>query len=105
MEDRESCRECGEPRAADAHGELCPACLLQLGSAGRTPSEVGRGRHDALETIAVGPSPSSPAATPEPGAPARRAEALADVPRVHLRDDELSSESGPVVRPSSAEVP
>src|SRR5262249_23085463 len=30
---------------------------------------------------------------------------LADVPRVHLRDDEPFSDSGPVVRPASPEMP
>jgi serine/threonine-protein kinase len=66
---------------------------------------VDRGRHDAPETIAVGAPPSSPAATSEPGALARLAETVADVPRVHLRDDESFSDSGPVARPSSAEMP
>ncbi|HEY2156117.1 MAG TPA: serine/threonine-protein kinase, partial [Isosphaeraceae bacterium] len=53
----------------------------------------------------MGASPSSPAATSEPGALARLAETLANVPRVHLRDDEPFGDPGPVVRPSSAEMP
>ena len=107
MEDRDRCRECGERRPADAPGGLCPACLLRVGSAGGAPAEVDRDRqrHDAPETIAVGASPSSPAATSEPGALARLAETLADVPRVHLRDDEPFGDPGPVVRPSSAGMP
>jgi serine/threonine-protein kinase len=107
MEDRDRCRECGEPRPADAPGGLCQACLLRVGLAGGAPAEVDRDRHrhDAPETLAVGPSPSSLAATSAPGALARLAETLADVPRVHLRDDEPFSDSGPVVRPTSAETP
>src|SRR5262245_63588646 len=107
MEDRDRCRECGEQRPADAPGGLCPACLLRAASAADAPAEVDRDRHrhDAPETIAVGASPSSLAATSEPGALARLAETLADVPRVHLRDDEPLSASGQVVRPSSAEMP
>src|ERR1700761_4493404 len=99
MEDREPCRECGEPRAADKPGGLCPACMLRVGSADGTTSEEDRDRHDGPETIAVGAPPSSPATTSEPGARTRPAETRADVPRVHLRDDEPLRDSGPVVRP------
>ena len=80
MEDQDRCRECGEKRPADAPGGLCSACLLQAGLAGGAP---GDGNSGAL---------------------ARLAETLVDVPRVHLRDDE-PSDSGPVVRPASAEMP
>jgi serine/threonine-protein kinase len=50
-------------------------------------------------------SPLSLATTSEAGALARLAKTLVDVPRVHLRDDEPFSDSGPVVRPSSPEMP
>ena len=45
------------------------------------------------------------AATSAPGPLARLAETLADIPRVHLRDTEPFTGPGPVVRPSSAEMP
>src|SRR5262245_50025641 len=105
MEHRDRCRICGEERPADAPGGLCPACRRRVESAGGASAEGDRNRHDLPETISVGASPSSLAATCEPGALARLAETLADVPRVHLRDDEPFSDSGPMVRPSSAEMP
>src|SRR5690242_14734161 len=81
MEDPDRCRECGAKRPADAPGGLCPACLLRAALAGGAPAEGN------------------------PSTLARLAKTLADVPRVHLRDDEPFSDSGPVVRPSSAEMP
>ncbi len=45
------------------------------------------------------------AATSTPGALARLAETIAEIPRVHLRDNEPFSGPGPVVRPSSAGMP
>jgi serine/threonine-protein kinase len=60
---------------------LCAACLQRAGLAGGTPAEGN------------------------PSALARLAETLVNVPRVHLRDDEPFSDSGPMVRPSSAEMP
>src|SRR4029453_10294808 len=61
-------------------GGLCSACLLRAALAGGAPAEGN------------------------PSTLARLAKTLADVPRVHLRDDEPFSDSGPVVRPSSAEM-
>lgn len=81
MEDQDRCRECGAKRPADAPGGLCSACLLRAGLAGGAP--------------AVG----------NPGALARLAETLVNVPRVHLRDDEPFGDSEPVVRPASPEMP
>jgi hypothetical protein len=57
------------------------------------------------ETVALGEWPSSRAATAESGALARPADPLVDVPRVHLRDEDPSGDSGPVVRPSCPEIP
>src|SRR5690242_1636698 len=102
MEDRDRCRECGEPRPADARDGLCPACLMRAGLAGGARAEGDPDVHDVAGTIAV---EASLAATSESGALARLSETLADVPRVHLRDDEPFSDSGPVVRPSSTEMP
>ena len=104
MEDRDRCRDCGEKRPADAPGGLCPACLLRAGLAGGAPAEedqdsARRARGDC------GGAPSSLAATSAPSTLARLAETLADIPRVHLRDTEPFTGPGPVVRPSSAEMP
>ncbi|MBI3863029.1 MAG: protein kinase [Planctomycetia bacterium] len=81
MDDRDRCRECGAKRPADAPDGLCSACRLRAALAGAAPAEGN------------------------PGALARLAETLVDVPRVHLLDDEPFSDSGPVVRPASAEMP
>ena len=105
MEDRDRCRDCGEKRPADVPGGLCPACLLRAGLAGGAPAEGDQDRHDVPDTTAEWASPSSLAATSAPGALARLAETLADIPRVHLRDTEPFTGPGPVVRPSSAEMP
>src|SRR5262245_10297959 len=81
MEDRDRCRECGAKRPAEAPDGLCAACRLRTALAGGVPAEG------------------------HPGALARLAETLVNVPRVHLRDEEPFNDSGPVVRPSSAEMP
>src|SRR5262245_37846635 len=81
MEDRDRCRECGAQRPADAPDGLCAGCRLRAALAGGAPAEAN------------------------PGALARLAETLVNVPRVHLRDEEPLSDSGPVVRPASPEMP
>ncbi len=103
MEDRDRCRHCGEKRPADLLGGLCPACLPRAGVAGGAPAEGDKGRHDVPDATVAWASPL--AATSAPGALARLAETLADVPRVHLRDTEPFTGPDPVVRPSSAEMP
>jgi serine/threonine-protein kinase len=105
MEDRDRCRVCGGKRPADAPGGLCPACLRRVGPAGSVAAEGDRHWYDVPDTTAEGVSQSSLAATSAPGALARLAETLADIPRVQLRDTEALTEPGPVVRPSSAETP
>jgi serine/threonine-protein kinase len=105
MEDRYRCRDCGEQLPADAPGGLCPACLPQVGLIGGAPAEGDWDWHDVPDTTAEGTSPSSPAATSAPGALARLAQTVADIPRLQLRDTEPLTGPGPVVRPSSAEMP
>ena len=104
MEDQHRCRDCGEKLPADVPGGLCPTCRLQAGLAAGAPVEGDRDRHDVADATAAWASPSL-AATSGPGTLARLAETLADVPRVHLRDAEPFTDPGPVVRPSSAEMP
>ncbi len=103
MGDRDGCRECGEQRPADAPGGLCPACQLRMGVVGIT--SAGGDQHRAPNTAAENSPLSSLAATAAPGTLTRLAETLANVPRVHLRDNEPFTDPEPVVRPSSAEVP
>jgi len=81
MEDQDRCLECGAKRPADAPDGLCAACRLRAALAGGAPADGN------------------------PSTLSRLAKTLADVPRVHLRDDEPFGDSGPVVRPSSAEMP
>jgi len=57
------------------------------------------------DATAEGASPSSCGVTSEPGTLARLAETNADIPRVHLRDTDPVTDPGPVVRPSSSEMP
>src|SRR5690242_17627318 len=106
MEDRERCQVCGGGRPADAPGRLCAACRQRAGLAGGGSAAGDRDGHDVPDPTVQRASPSSLAATSEPGALARLSETLADVPpRVRLRGDEPFSDSAPVVRPSSAEMP
>ena len=92
-------------RAADVPGGLCLDCLLRAGLAGGAPAEGEQDWHDVPDATAEWASPSSWAATSAPGALARLDETFANIPRVHLRDTEPVTGPGPMVRPSSAEMP
>ncbi len=105
MDDRDRCRACGEKLPADAPEGLCPACRPRASLAGGTPAEGDHDRHDVLDSTAHWTSASSMAATSASGALARLAETVADIPRVHLRENEPFTGPGPVVHPSSAEMP
>ena len=86
----ECCRSCGEKRPADAPAGLCPACLLKAGLLGE-----GSGVQDV--TLTFGPASSSVLAA--------FGEAFGKIPTVLLRDTDSTSEPGPVIRPSSTEIP
>ena len=90
MSDAESCRVCGEKRPADAPAGLCPACLLKAGLAAKDSK---------LEdvTILFGPASSSVVAA--------FGEAFGKIPPVLLRDADSVTDPGPVIRPSSDEIP
>jgi tetratricopeptide (TPR) repeat protein/tRNA A-37 threonylcarbamoyl transferase component Bud32 len=90
MSDRETCRGCGAQRPADAPAGLCPACLLKAGLA----AEDGE-KEDV--TILFGPASSSVLAA--------FGEEFGNIPPVLLRDADSASEPGPVIRPSSDEIP
>ena len=90
MSDRENCRVCGAKRPADAPAGLCPACLLKAGLAAKDS------RLQDL-TILFGPASSSVVAA--------FGEAFGKIPPVLLRDADSVTDPGPVIRPSSDEIP
>jgi serine/threonine-protein kinase len=102
MEDPNRCRDCGEKRAADAPGGLCPACAQRASLTGGALAAGEQDGHGVADVTAVVVAAKT---TSAPGALARLAETVADIPRVHLRDDETFTGPEPVVRPTSAEMP
>ena len=90
MDGLDCCRGCGEKRPADAPSGLCPACLLKAGL-------LGEGSELPDVTITFGPASSSVLAS--------FGEAFGNIPPVLLRDADSSTDPGPVIRPSSPEIP
>ena len=90
MDERTVCRGCGNIRPNDAPSGLCPACLLKAGL-------LGEGSAIPDVTITFGPASTSVLA--------RFGEAFGKIPPVLLRDADSASDPGPVIRPSSPEVP
>src|SRR5271165_866370 len=90
MDELDCCRVCGEKRPADAPSGLCPACLLKAGL-------LGEGSALPDVTITFGPASSSVLAS--------FGEAFGNIPPVLLRDADSSTDPGPVIRPSSPEIP
>jgi len=90
MDGLDCCRGCGEKRPADAPSGLCPACLLKAGL-------LGEGSVLPDVTITFGPASSSVLAS--------FGEAYGNIPQVLLRDADSSTDPGPVIRPSSLEIP
>jgi serine/threonine-protein kinase len=89
----EFCPNCGAERLANAPRGLCPTCLLKAGldseALSLARSQVGAtvdlsARASVLETLAV---------------------SLGPVPRVLLADTDVVNGPGPVVKPSSPEMP
>src|SRR4029077_17505201 len=93
--DHENCRVCGQKRPADAPSGLCPACMLKAGLVAEG-SKPGGPQRDSL-TILFGPASSSVLAA--------FGEEFGKIPPILLRDADSASEPGPVIRPSSAEIP
>ena len=91
------CPGCGRPLAANAPRGLCPACLLRegLGESGTGATAAPPVFSDL--TISLEPASSSVLA--------RIAESIGHVPHVLLRDSETDTGPGPIVKPSSPEVP
>ncbi len=90
MNDRDCCRGCGAKRPADAPSGLCPACLLKAGL-------LGDGSQLPDVTITFGPASSSVLAS--------FGEAFGKIPPVLLRDADSITDPGPVIQPSSPEIP
>jgi eukaryotic-like serine/threonine-protein kinase len=90
MIDSEKCRVCGQTRPADGPSGLCPACLLRAGLAAEST-----GNDDP--TIVLGPT--------SPSVLAVIGEEFAVLPPVLLRDADSATEAGPVIRPTSQEIP
>src|SRR5437867_1279652 len=90
MDELDCCRGCGRKRPSDAPSGLCPACLLKAGLLGED-SELQR------VTITFGPASSSVLAA--------FGEAFGRIPPVLLRDVDSVTDPGPVIRPSSPEIP
>jgi serine/threonine-protein kinase len=107
MDDRDRCRGCGKTRPADAPGGLCPACLLRAGLAGGDSAgdDLGLALGWQDERAASGSVDATLATTMAPGVLATLAETLAGIPRVLLRDTDPVTGAGPLVRPSSPEMP
>ncbi len=84
------CRGCGQERPADAPGGLCPTCLLRAGLDRAEP-----GSHEL--TVTLGPV--------APGVLTDLAKSLGGLPRILLRDTDVEADIGPVIQPSSPEMP
>ena len=90
MDHQSRCRLCGGMRPADSPSGLCPACLLKAGL-------LGEGSVVPELTITFGPVMSSVLSS--------FAEAYGNIPQVLLRDADSINDPGPVIRPSSPEIP
>ena len=90
MDERDCCRGCGARRPVDAPSGLCPACLLKAGL-------LGQGSEVPDVTITFGPASSSVLAS--------FGEAFGKIPPVLLRDADSLNDPGPLIRPSSTEIP
>ena len=90
MNQSDVCPSCGKNRPSDAPSGLCPACLLKAGLASEGSASPGM-------TIVFGPASSSVLAS--------FGEAFGKIPPVLLRDPDSTATPGPVIRPSSPEIP
>jgi eukaryotic-like serine/threonine-protein kinase len=90
MNDQNRCKGCGDIRPLDAPSGLCPACLFKAGL-------LGDGSLVPDLTITFGPASTSVIA--------QFGEAFGKIPPVLLRDADSTTDSDPLIRPSSPEVP
>jgi eukaryotic-like serine/threonine-protein kinase len=90
MAESDCCRGCGDKRPSDAPSGLCPTCLLKAGF-------IGAGSELPEMSITFGPASSSVLAS--------FGEAFGNIPPILLRDADSVTDPGPVIRPSSPEIP
>ena len=101
MTDIPCCPRCGAPRPAGSAVGLCPPCLIQQTDADADPgaglslTEAPRRGVELSESLK--PAFSS--------AMARIGETIGGVPHVLLRDTEIENGPGPILQPSSPEMP
>src|SRR5262245_56816382 len=96
MADSETCERCGSARSPNSPKGLCPRCLLAQAMAESESLASGLPRPGYDVTVALAPASSSVLSM--------IAESIGEVPSVLLRDSELESAPGPVVKPSSPDM-
>jgi serine/threonine-protein kinase len=94
MAELDRCPNCGMERPTNAPRGHCPGCLLQEGLGSEALSLARGGQLGATVNLAGPPSVLETLAA-----------TLGPVPRVLLRDSEPVTGPGPVVKPSSPEMP
>ena len=99
MADTPFCANCGAPQPASSPEGLCPRCLMQQALGGSvadaSTNALPRCGHD--RTVAREPGSSS--------ALAGVAHSIGGIPHVLLRDTEIETGPGPVLKPCSTEMP
>ena len=91
------CPGCGKLLAPGAPLDLCPRCLLQQGLAASGGDSAGSQPRFSEVTISLEPASSSVLA--------RIAESIGGIPHVLLRDTDIETGPGPILKPSSPELP
>ena len=105
MPNDDSCPRCGAGRSPDSPEGLCPECLLRLA----WTSDLSAGPFEARENGGAS-GHAQILNTPRgrangQGALETLSEKVGSIPRVLLRDTDLITGTGPVVRPTSSEMP
>jgi serine/threonine-protein kinase len=95
--EKDRCSFCGAVRPVNAPRGLCPRCLLQQGLEGSCADRTG-----PPSDRAAGPIAWEPDDTP---VLARIAESVGGVSCIRLRDPEIAIDPGPILQPSSPELP
>src|SRR5580704_8219773 len=99
MSDTQRCANCGAPQPASSPEGLCPRCLME--------QALGGSVADA-STNALPPCGLERTVAREPGsssALAGVAHSIGGIPHVLLRDTEIETGPGPVLKPCSTEMP
>ena len=99
MAETHSCANCGAPQPPGSPEGLCPRCLTHqaLGGSQAHASTMALPNGVVERTVAHGPASSS--------ALAGVAHSIGGIPHVLLRDTGIETGPGPVLKPSSTEMP